>query len=121
MQDNDGWELIGYEGTYTSSQMGKVPNWVRRKMQSMDLRHIAHAGDGKVRGFYPLQGRRYSYRICASPEQGGGYDEVYVYRKPRGHSRSTRRPRQRSGKVFASVLVIVIGAVLLVAFLARIL
>ena len=83
MQDNDGWELIGREGPgYYLTE--KVPKWVMHKMQSMDMRRIMPEGKDEVRRFYPLHGRRYIYRIYASPGQGG--PQVQVYRKPRGRS-----------------------------------
>ena len=109
MQDNDGWELVGYEFAYLDgSRMEKVPKWVVRKMQSMDLRHIAHAGDGKVQHFYPLRGRRYNYRIYADPCTGS-WSAAYVYRKPRDRSRHRRRG---SSKALVGALVVA-GAVLL--------
>lgn len=117
MQDSDGWELIGREspGYYL---MERVPKWVQRKMRAMDMSRIMPEGKDEVRRFYPLRGRRYSYRIYASPGQGGSH--IAVYRKPRGRSSATRRPLRGSNKALVSVLA-VIGAVLLLAFLAQIL
>ena len=117
MQDNDGWELIGREspGYYL---MEKVPKWVQYKMRSMDMNRIMPEGKDEVRRFYPLRGRRYIYRIYASPGQGG--PQVQVYRKSRGRSHFTRRSSPGINKALVSVLA-VIGAVLLLAFLARIL
>ena len=110
--DNDGWELIGCEDDYVT-EMEKVPKWVRQKTWSMDMRRRV---DDQC--FYALRGRRYSYRIYAYPRHGG-WSALAVYRKPRDRSRY-RRHRRGSSKALVGVLVIV-GAVLLAAFLARIL
>ena len=112
MQDNDGWELIGYEANH-AADMEKVPKWVVRKMQSMDMRRRVDD-----QHFYALRGRRYSYRIYASP-QHGPWSALDVYRKRRERSRRRRRGRG-SSKALVGVLVGA-GAVLLVVFLARIL
>ena len=117
MQDNDGWEWIGEQGP-GYSLMEKVPKWVLRKMRSMDMRRIESEYEDEVHSFYPLRGRRYSYRIFAYPAQGGTRD--MVLRKRRDRSRATRRHSRGSSKTLVGVLVIV-GAVLLAVFLMQIL
>ena len=72
---SDSWSRIGgYD--YTSTDMERVPGWVRKAMRNMDLRSIA-----STNRYYELTGQRYNYRVTSA---GQGAPIVNVYRRRRG-------------------------------------
>ena len=78
------WERIGGYA-YGSSDMGKVPKWVRERMSHMPMSGIASDGQYVV-----LEGRTFRYRIVPSG-QGGPIVDVYRCRKSKRSRRGKRR------------------------------
>ena len=75
-RDAEQWERIGGYN-YGSSDMGRVPKWIREKISHMPMSGIASDGQYVV-----LEGRTFRYRIVPSG-QGGPIVDVYRCRKPK--------------------------------------